>query len=257
MSTTPLGLILVVDDDGEIVDFLAEHLEEEGFAVVRAGSGAEALAGLCRGIPDVVLLDIAMPGMDGVEVLRRLRQDHPAIPVVMLTGNADEALARSTLQLGATDYVRKPFDMEHLNRVVWASLRPPVTPRETILLVEDDGDLRAVYQMALQISGYTVLAAADGPAALRVIEQHARPIDLLVTDLIMPGMSGLELAKRLRAADSATRVLYVSGHADVKTLEAHDPGAALLRKPLSCDNLRAKVQEILGEPSPAAGRRAG
>ncbi len=100
------------------------------------------------------------------------------------------------------------------------------------------------------MSAYTVLAAAEGPEALRIAGQHARPIDLLVTDLVMPGMGGLELARRLRAKDPAVKVLYVSGHADEKTLAAHEPGAVLLRKPVTFDALLAKVQDMLGQPRP-------
>jgi CheY-like chemotaxis protein len=71
--------------------------------------------------PDVVLLDVAMPGMSGVEVLDRLRHEHPRVPVVMVPGNLDEAAARQMLARGAFDYVPKPFDLDILERVVGAA----------------------------------------------------------------------------------------------------------------------------------------
>jgi len=118
----------------------------------------------------------------------------------------------------------------------------------TLLLVEDDSDLRYLEQAALEMDGYTVLAAHDGPEALRIAEQHAGPIGLLITDLIIPGIGGQGLARRLRATRPELKVLYVSGYADQKTLAAHDPGVPLLRKPFRLDGLRALVRELLAGP---------
>ena len=129
---TPLARLLLVDDEVEILDALTEHLEHEGYAVARAVDGEEALRKVQNERPDLVLLDIRMPGINGLEVLRRLRRDHPRVPVVMLTGLDDEALGRSTLQMGAVDYILKPFDLGHLSRVVLAAIGktfdPPMPP---------------------------------------------------------------------------------------------------------------------------------
>jgi DNA-binding response OmpR family regulator len=129
---TPLAKILLVEDEIEILDAITEYLEREGYAVTRAVDGAEALRRVDTERPDLVLLDVGLPGLSGLEVLRRLREDHPRVPVVMLTGLNDEAQARRTLQMGAVDYVRKPFDLGHLSRVVLAAIGrtfdPPPSP---------------------------------------------------------------------------------------------------------------------------------
>jgi two-component system, OmpR family, alkaline phosphatase synthesis response regulator PhoP len=129
---TPLARILVVDDEIEILDTITEHLEREGYAVTRAVDGEEALRKVRNERPDLVLLDLRLPRLSGFDVLQRLRADHPRVPVVMLTGLDDEALARSTLQMGAVDYIRKPFDPGHLSRVVLAAIGktfdPPTSP---------------------------------------------------------------------------------------------------------------------------------
>jgi DNA-binding response OmpR family regulator len=129
---TPLAKILLVEDEIEILDAITEYLEREGYAVTRAVDGAEALRRVENEPPDLVLLDVGLPGLSGLEVLRRLREDHPRVPVVMLTGLDDEAQARRTLQMGAVDYVRKPFDLGHLSRVVLAAIGrtfdPPPSP---------------------------------------------------------------------------------------------------------------------------------
>jgi two-component system KDP operon response regulator KdpE len=129
---TPLAKILLVEDEIEILDAITEYLEREGYAVTRAVDGAEALRRVQNERPDLVLLDVGLPGLSGLEVLRRLREDHPRVPVVMLTGLDDEAQARRTLQMGAVDYVSKPFDLGHLSRVVLAAIGrtfdPPPSP---------------------------------------------------------------------------------------------------------------------------------
>ena len=112
------GQLLVVDDEHDITAVLEEHFRTCGYAVDVAHSGSEALQLAAARRPDTVLLDITMPGPDGAEVLSRLRAVDPTIAVVMLTGNGDEALARKLLREGAVDYVRKPFELDVLERVV-------------------------------------------------------------------------------------------------------------------------------------------
>jgi DNA-binding response OmpR family regulator len=122
MSDSGLGRILIVDDEQAVRDVLAEFFTEQGYEVATADSGADALRGLPETRPDLVLLDIRMPGIDGVETLRRLRTIAPGVSVIMVTANEDVALARTTLKLGALDYVAKPFDFAYLERSVVAGL---------------------------------------------------------------------------------------------------------------------------------------
>ena len=122
MSGSGLGRILIVDDEQTVRDVLAEYFTEQGYAVGTAESGLDALKVLETFRPDLVLLDIRMPGIDGVETLRRLREVAPAVSVIMVTANEDVALARDTLKIGALDYVSKPFDFAYLEQSVMAGL---------------------------------------------------------------------------------------------------------------------------------------
>lgn len=118
---TELGRILVVDDEQPVVEVLREYFISQGYAVDSAGNGIEALAAVGRDRPDLVLLDVRMPGMDGVEVLKQIAKGGDGIPVIMVTANEDVSLARETLKLGAFDYVAKPFDFAYLDRAVVAA----------------------------------------------------------------------------------------------------------------------------------------
>src|SRR5215470_485510 len=110
--------VMVVDDDMAVRDVLTEFLKTQGVDVVPVASGAEALDKLKQSRPDAVLLDVRMPGMDGVEVLRRIRADDSKIPVLMITGNEDAKIAQESVALGAFDYILKPLDLEYLRRAV-------------------------------------------------------------------------------------------------------------------------------------------
>jgi CheY-like chemotaxis protein len=126
---------------------------------------------------------------------------------------------------------------------------------ETILVVEDEEEVRTLTREALQLAGYTVQEARDGHEALRVSSPPAAPPDLLLTDVAMPQMGGRTLADRLTARHPCLRVLYMSGHTD-DTIVHHgvlDPGVDVVQKPFTPDALARRVREILDRP----GRRAG
>jgi len=112
------GRVLVIDDEPHVGGMLREVLTEFGYVVKHAGGGVEGLQLVPLFEPDVVLLDLKMPGMSGIEVLDHLRRDHPGLRVVVLSGNEDANLARATLRNGAIDYMQKPFNIAVLARVV-------------------------------------------------------------------------------------------------------------------------------------------
>ncbi len=126
------------------------------------------------------------------------------------------------------------------------------TSGETILVVEDETTLRGLVHQYLQKQGYKVLEASDGVSALRISSSHPGPIHLLLTDVIMPGMNGRELAQRLSSARPETRVLFVSGYTEnaIGQNGVLDPGINLLQKPFTLPALKAKVRELLDKMPP-------
>jgi two-component system, cell cycle sensor histidine kinase and response regulator CckA len=126
-----------------------------------------------------------------------------------------------------------------------------LTPPPTILLVDDEPDVLTFMREVLENAGYGVLSAPGGAEALRLVTQHPDPIPLVVTDVLMPGMGGLDLERRLLAERPTTKVLYVSGYADAKTIAATGSMAPILQKPLSADTFLAMVRDLLAPPAPA------
>ena len=138
--------VLIVEDEPDIRELVVHHLKREGYQVSAASSGEEALRQVQAAPPDLVLLDLMMPAMDGLEVCRRLRQD-PAtamLPIVMLTAKGDEVDRVLGLEIGADDYIVKPFSPKELLARVRAVLRrsraaPGAAPLKVGALVMDLG----------------------------------------------------------------------------------------------------------------------
>lgn len=124
-----MGHILVVDDEPAIVTVVRERLEREGFAVQAVASGEEALAHLETDPADLVVLDVMLPGMDGFEVLRRLRSAGDTVPVIILTARDEDVDKIVGLEMGADDYLVKPFNPRELSARVRAVLRRQAEPK--------------------------------------------------------------------------------------------------------------------------------
>jgi len=112
--------ILIVDDDPDLLDTLREYLEDlgDGYVVETAARGIEALEMVARARPHLVILDVEMPGMNGIQVLKSLRAVDPTIPVIMLTATTDASVASETLRQGAVSYAPKPLDLRYLDHLV-------------------------------------------------------------------------------------------------------------------------------------------
>ena len=131
--------ILVVDDEKRMIDFIRMNLEVEGFQVLGAENGIKALDVVRRHIPDLIILDIMMPQLDGFETLRMLRE-FSSVPVIMLTAKGEEEDKVRGLELGADDYVTKPFGARELGSRVKAVLRrvhSVVEPHQAVLMIDD------------------------------------------------------------------------------------------------------------------------
>lgn len=159
--------ILLVDDDAPIRRMLARTLAAEGYAVAAVGDGGAALARVERSMPDVIVLDVAMPGLDGLAVTRRLRAKGLPVPILLLT--ARDALTERVagLDAGADDYLVKPFEVEELTARVRALLRRNQAPAEQLAFADLSLDLE---------SG----AARRGGRAIELTRREAELLELLL-----------------------------------------------------------------------------
>lgn len=114
--------ILIIDDEPEVRATIAEALTDSGYVALQAEGLGEALAVIGKSRPSVILLDITMPGVDGLQALPGLRSLNPTVPIIMLTANTDADVARDTLRRGAFDYIAKPFELQRLRDVVAAAV---------------------------------------------------------------------------------------------------------------------------------------
>jgi len=132
--------VLVVDDEPRLADVVRMNLEVEGYRVLTAANGMEALARLTQDLPDLVVLDVMMPEMDGFETLKRIREVS-SVPVIMLTVRAEEADRIKGLEIGADDYLTKPYSPRELQTRIKAVLRrafAPVPARRRRIVVDED-----------------------------------------------------------------------------------------------------------------------
>lgn len=126
--------ILVIDDERSVTDLLSEDLAEEGYHYVTADTGEAALKRLSRDNFDVVLLDLKLPGISGIDVLKQVKSNCPETMVIVVTGTGDTQTAVEVMKLGAVDYITKPFELERVNssikealkaKTVWSSKPTP------------------------------------------------------------------------------------------------------------------------------------
>jgi CheY-like chemotaxis protein len=158
---------------------------------------------------------------------------------------------RSEVGVGTTFEVYLPLVDEQVSPAAdGPPARPPAAGRETVLLIEDEASLRDLLVETLEGAGYAVLVAPGGEDALRMVQEHPGVIHLVVTDVMMPGLTGRQVAERIRAARPEVRVLFVSGYVG-DALARHgvsEPEARLLSKPFTAEALLRKVREVLDGP---------
>jgi len=165
--------VLIVDDEPPIRRFLKTALSAQDYRVEEAGDGETALDFLKRNPVDLVVLDLGLPGMDGLEVVRRLRETGSAVPIIILSSRDDEAGKVAALDLGADDYVSKPFGMEELSARIRAAMRHRLQ-REGEKPVFKSGDLTVdLVRRVVTVRGAEVKLTPREYDLLRLLVQHA------------------------------------------------------------------------------------
>ena len=208
--------ILIIEDEKTLSDVLKNKLTSEGFEVALAGDGQEGLTKIKEFEPDLILLDIMMPKLDGYQVLEKIKEDTtmPKVPVVIISNSGQPVEIDRALQLGAKDYlVKAQFTPEEVMEKVKKFLGGENESKATqgngsggknLLIIEDDEFLRNLASRKISSSGYKVTTAADGEQAQEILKEQTP--DIILLDIMLPGINGFDLLKQIRENDKLKNV---------------------------------------------------
>jgi PAS domain S-box-containing protein len=238
------GTVMLVEDEPLVRLTVRQYLEELGLQVLLAAGPEDALARSAASPVDLLVTDVVLPTMRGTRLAARLRQRQPDLAVLYVSATPehldDEPIGERALVLP------KPFGLEELARALSRLLGATEPARRvesgthTILLVEDEATSREAVADVLESESYTVLAAGHAEEALELVAARAQPVDLLLTDVTLPGVDGGTLVKLLRQTQPELRVVFMSG-----LMEAPSGATAFVQKPIDLDVLLAVVARAL------------
>jgi CheY-like chemotaxis protein len=253
--------VLVVDDDDKIRILLLDTLSALGYNTIGAKDGEEALSLLEEQKPDLVISDIKMPKLNGLSLLRNIKNKNPKIPVVMITGYNFTYTKDQALESGADGFLIKPFRIGKIEELIQTILGIKGYPDEErpyklkkILIVEDDEILRNMLSETLSGLDYFPIGVEDGEMALGQLK--TQDFDLVISDIRMPQMDGITLLKNIKEMVPQLPVVLITGFAS-----SYPPQRALqegadgyLAKPFRIEKMDELLRDLLYEkeqaPSP-------
>ena len=260
--------ILYVEDDPKSRLIVKKLLESTGCEVYEASDGETGIDKALDLKPDAVLMDIMLPGMDGLEAVRRIRseEDISATPIIAITAKAMAQDREQILEAGCDYYIVKPIDLPRLLQLlsqvlkkklllkIPQSLEPPERREKkesiykTILLVDDAPKNILVLQKIFSSEGYTILTAPHGRAALHILGNH--PVDLIVSDIAMPEMDGYRLCYEVMRNPETRSIRFIFYSSHYSNKEEVDFGLKLgadhyMVRPLEVKKLINTVKEVL------------
>jgi two-component system response regulator HydG len=238
--------ILIVDDEPDTCANLSDILSDLGYQVDTAESGLAALELIKQRSYDIGLLDLRMPGMDGLELYRRIREVSAGTVAIVVTAYATSDTAKTILSAGAWQIVPKPVNIQALLELVSRAIE-----MRQILVVDDDRDLCDSLWDLLHERGLRVHLAHDVPDAENAVRQHR--FNVVLIDMKLPSGHGYQVLRTLQQADRDARTVLITGYGaemETKVQEAISAGAnAVCFKPFDVAKLLATVQDLCG-PQP-------
>ncbi len=244
-ATETGGTILLVEDEKQLRTLAREVLKEAGYTVLEASNGKEALriANTLAAPPSLLLTDVVMPEMSGLELGAQLHKKWPGLAVVYTSGYTDHALLGRSGLRPDMPFLQKPYMPGSLLEQVASVLDTQRSP--LVLVVDDDADTRYQLRTGLSSAGYRVLEAGNGAEGLAQIAAH--PVKLVITDLFMPEKDGLELIAELRRSHPEIKILALSGaHENTFLKLASSLGAdVVLPKPFLNEQVARMAESLL------------
>ncbi len=244
--------LLLVDDEMDFLTSTTKALKRREFDVTPARYGATALKILEQEPFDIAVLDVKMPGMDGDELFREMKQRWPSIPVIMLTGHGTVEQAFQTSREGVFDYLSKPCDIEKLEQVARKAVAAnkhaktsgrlrSIDEKIRLLIVDDEKELTQSLSVTLSRRGMRVTTADNGAEALKTIGRQL--FDVVLLDVKMPKIDGVTLLYLIKQTQPSCEVILFTGHASTSiAVEGVKRGAFdLLVKPQDPEALVGKI----------------
>ena len=234
--------VLVIEDDETARKQLAKVIRKEGFEAVEAENGRVGLEIFKKELPDIVVTDLRMPDIDGLEVMHTIRRFSPNVQTILITAFGEADTAISALREGALDYLKKPLDIELLTLALGRAREKVIEykktlPFPTLLLAEDDETARERLARVLEKEGWVVFQAADGEEAMNVFQQTK--IDIAILDIKMPKKDGLQTLHEMRSITNDFEAIILTGYGDESSaIQAmRDSAINFLRKPIDLDQI--------------------
>ncbi len=233
--------VLVVDDEVRIRELLVETLEAVGYQTDGASGGSEALDKLRAEKFDLVISDIIMPEMSGLELLAKIQKRHPGTPVVIITGNAYKEIADTAQKAGAAGFLPKPFRISQIEEVMEEALSKK-QDSVAVLVVDDDPAFLDFLGDSLKSKGYIPLKAPNAKQALELIARH--PVRFALVDYHLPDMNAVELLGLLRVENPYLPVALISGMEIPEQAKRSGHVELWLQKPLELSQLFRAIEVL-------------
>lgn len=240
--------VLLIDDEEVIRNRMKKVIEKEGYETFIASGGREGMEIFAREDPDLVITDLMMPDMDGMEVMHLVKKASPGTEVILITGYGEYEMAVQALREGALDYLKKPIDIDQLiislGRCKERSAnRVKLSSQINILIADDEKLARGKLERIFTKEGYNVFTAENGKEALDIFN-HTK-IDIVLTDLKMPVMGGIELLHEIKKLTDDVEVILLTGYGNENiAIQAMREGALnFLTKPIDIEQMIASIEK--------------
>ena len=245
------GRILIVDDEKNMRKTLADILHDEGYEVATAATGDEAVELCSKSEFDVILMDVRMPGIDGVEAFRRIRRHREGVRVILMSAYDAAQLKEAALDEGAIAFLSKPLDVRKVIQLIGE------VKETAILVVEDDPRTAGLLSESLKQQGYKVTVTESPHDALELVEQIR--FDLIFLDVNLPAMNGLELYLAIKKITPTAAAIMITGmEAEFEQIarEAVRRNAyTFVRKPLEIDHVLGLLERITSRRASGDARK--
>ncbi len=242
--------VLLIEDDDTSREQLVKAIRKEGYEVLAAENGGAGLEVFRKELPEIVITDLKMAGVDGLEVMHTVRRLSTDVQVIVITAYGETDTAISALREGALDYLKKPLDLDLLTTALGRAREKIIEhkksiPFPTVLLAEDDEPIRERIARVLEKEGWKVFAVADGEDAINVFGQ--RKIDIALLDIKMPKKDGLQALHEMRGTSDDFEAIVITGYGDeTSAIQALRDGAInFLKKPVDLEELVLAVEKGL------------